>query len=444
MATITYIPEKTQSKTAMGKVMRYCAKKDKTAFELDGRKFQLISGKDCVAETAFKEFMATKQQYGKESGMFFYQYVQSFSPEEKITPQMAHEIGCKFAEYFKGYEVLIATHTDREHLHTHFIINSVSHDTGKKLQMARGSIHKLRQFSDEICKQYGLSIVQPKEQKSGVKTREYRAALKGESWKFKLINAVDSAMANSRSKAEFIKQMRKMGYQVKWQDNLKHITYTTPDGNKCRDNKLHDEKYLKERMEVFYELRQAQGFEQAGEFDRPIQYQVESVRNPAGNARTAFNAPVRDRAGANSHAAANQQAAELGGVDRESDSGNRQDIGIQQRQNCQLREKPAVGFSESDECAELGGQENDNGADNGIGENAQSAGLVRLETPAQMDGGGRDAAAVVLGAALALGSLVSQPEDEQQKKYVPKAGKRHKRRRKQTISHNRDDWDMEL
>ena len=128
MATVTFIREKTQSKTAMGKVMAYCARQDKTLFE----GYHLVSGKDCCAETAFKEFMATKQQHGKANGMFFYQYVQSFSPGE-ITPEKAHEIGLKFAEKcFPGHEVLVATHTDREHIHTHLVINSVSFALPKK------------------------------------------------------------------------------------------------------------------------------------------------------------------------------------------------------------------------------------------------------------------------------------------------------------------------
>ena len=157
MATVTFIREKTQSKTAMGKVMAYCARPDKTLFE----GYPLVSGKDCCAETAFKEFMATKQQHGKADGMFFYQYVQSFAPGE-ISPDLAHEIGLKFAEKcFPGHEVLVATHTDREHIHTHLVINSVGFESGKKLQMARGSIHNLRRQSDEICMEYGLSIVQP-------------------------------------------------------------------------------------------------------------------------------------------------------------------------------------------------------------------------------------------------------------------------------------------
>ena len=290
MATVTFIPGKTQSKTAMGRVVSYCSRKDKTFYEQDGRPYQLISGKDCCGETAFQEFMATKQQYGKANGTFFYQYVQSFSPDEKINLQIAHEIGCKFAEYFKGHEVLITTHTDVAHIHTHFVINSVNHENGKKLQMARGSIYDLRRFSDDICREYNLSIVEPKKDGlQNIRTREYRSALKGDSWKFKLMNVVDEAMMKSQTKAEFITNIRNMGYDVNWSDNRKHLTYTTPEGNKCRDNKMHDEKYLKHNMEVFYEYRTIKGFEQAGKPDRQLSDTSTDVRNPAGNTGTVAN-----------------------------------------------------------------------------------------------------------------------------------------------------------
>ena len=256
----------------MGKVMNYCKREDKTAYKQDdGREIQLISGKDCCGETAFKEFMATKKQYGKAHGTFYYQYVQSFSPDEKISPQQAHEVGLKFAEYFECHEVLVTTHMDNQHIHSHLLINSVNFENGKKLQMARGSIYKLRDFSDDICREHNLSIVVPKEKEvKGMNTREYRAALKGDSWKFKIMNSIDNAMANSSSKSEFIAKMQEMNYQVKWENNRKYITYTTPDNKKCRDNKLHDEKYLKQNMEEFYEHRAFKGFEQAGKSNRKL------------------------------------------------------------------------------------------------------------------------------------------------------------------------------
>ncbi len=103
---------------------------------------KLLSGINCVPETAFSEFMATKSSYKKLDGIQFYHYTQSFKDGENISPKTAHEIAIKFAEtHYKNYEVLIATHIDNEHLHSHFIINSVSFETGKKLHQPHNTIN---------------------------------------------------------------------------------------------------------------------------------------------------------------------------------------------------------------------------------------------------------------------------------------------------------------
>jgi len=200
---------------------------------------------------------------------------------------------------------------------THFIINSVNFENGKKLQMSRGSIHKLRDFSDDICRGHNLSIVQPKEKKSkGMNTREYRAALKGDSWKFKLMNAVDNSMAHSRSKSEFIAKMQEMDYQVKWQDNRKYITYTTSDGKKCRDNKLHDDKYLKRNMEEFYEYRTIKGVEQAGESDRKLSGTNPVLRTAARSVGATADNVGGNRTGASTDTGENITTANVEGHSR--------------------------------------------------------------------------------------------------------------------------------
>ena len=224
----------------------------------------------------------TKRWYNKAHGMFFYQYVQSFSPDENITPLKAHEIGLELAEYFSDYEVLIATHMDSNHLHNHFIINSVSHVTGLKLQEGPDSLFKLRNLSDEICAKRGLTILPSyvKKSEKGLGAREYRAAIKGDSWKFKLMNTIDICLKNSKNKAEFISNMRKYGYEANWSDNRKYITYTTPDGIKCRDKKLHDKKYLKSEMEGYYErIGEFERAEQASEYSRSRTDIAETLRN---------------------------------------------------------------------------------------------------------------------------------------------------------------------
>lgn len=152
----------------------------------------------------------------------------------------------------------MATHCDADHLHSHFVINSVGFQNGKKLRQNPNTLIELRAINDEICAAHGLSVLPPYE-KSGTKmsTREYRAALKGESWKFKLMADICAAMNRSGSKQDFIFEMERCGYQVRWTDERKYITFTCPNKMKCRDLKLHDNKYLKENLEYELQYREA-------------------------------------------------------------------------------------------------------------------------------------------------------------------------------------------
>lgn len=260
MATVTYIRESKQSISAMKGVIDYCCQDKKVYDEISNQR--LVSGVNCDGENAFAEFLATKKSYKKTNGMSFYQYVQSFSPEENITPHQAHEIAIEFAEKaWTGYEVLVATHRDAQHIHSHFVINSVSFENSKKLRQNPNTLKSLRALSDEICRQHNLSTLEPYS-KDGMKisTREYRTAVKGHSWKFKLMNDIDKAMNISGSKEDFINAMSIMGYSVTWTDGRKYITYQCPNKMKCRDIKLHNDKYLKGSMENEFRYRQEQYF----------------------------------------------------------------------------------------------------------------------------------------------------------------------------------------
>ncbi len=115
--------------------------------------------------------------------------------------------------------------------------------------MSKKDLQYLKDYSDEICAKMGASVIPKKDKTNYIKRNEYRVAERGESWKFKLINAIDLSIAESTCKDDFIKTMNKLGYQVNWTDTRKYITYTTPEGYKCRDNKLFEEKYLKGNME---------------------------------------------------------------------------------------------------------------------------------------------------------------------------------------------------
>ena len=89
--------------------------------------------------------------YNKTDGNTYFHVIQSFSPDDNITPEKAHEVGVNFADYFTDYQVLIATHTDKNHLHNHLIVNSVSFENGKKVHMSNKDLERLKQYSNFLC-----------------------------------------------------------------------------------------------------------------------------------------------------------------------------------------------------------------------------------------------------------------------------------------------------
>ena len=209
----------------------------------------LISGKDCMAESCLEEMLYTKNLYHKNSGRQYIHIIQSFDPKDNLSAEQVHNVGIKLANTFNGFQVLIATHIDKNHLHNHLVINSVSFENRYKIQMSKKDLQYIKDYSDKLCLEIGASVIPKKEKTNYIKRNEYRVAKQGKSWKFKLMNAIDLSLAESNTKEEFIKNMNKLGYQVNWTDTRKYITYTTPEGYKCRDNKLYDEKYSKGAME---------------------------------------------------------------------------------------------------------------------------------------------------------------------------------------------------
>ena len=281
MAIVTAVNRpRGQTRGGMRAVLRYVMKEEKTAHQ--GR--HLVTGVNCQAASCCDEFISTKLQYGKDGGRMYYHFVQSFHPEEAVTPELAHRIALELAQQWKGYEVLVATHTDRAHIHSHFIVNSVSFQSGRKLHFEKADLTQLRQVSDTLCIHHGLSVCQPKRQQtvSRPTQAEYKIAARGQSWKVRLAMQINEAMRYAVSREQFLELMESEGYTVRWSESRKSITYTTPDGYRCRDCKLHDMKYLKGAMEDEFRIREAlfahgraaghAAKRAPGEFEQSIQY----------------------------------------------------------------------------------------------------------------------------------------------------------------------------
>lgn len=155
MPIVRFIKNEKQNPSSMKGSIDYCLQKYKTVDALTGHRY--VSGINCNGLNAYKEFMTTKLANNANDGRYFYQYVQSFSPKDNVDYDKAHKIALEFAEKaWQGHEVLVTTHCDRSHIHTHFIINSVSFETGKKLRQNPNTLKSLRKLSDEICAKYDV------------------------------------------------------------------------------------------------------------------------------------------------------------------------------------------------------------------------------------------------------------------------------------------------
>ena len=302
MAIVHFVNYKrgTQSRAAMRGVMLYVMQEMKTTWE----GAPLVSGINCQVQSVYDDFLNTKLLYHKDGGVMFYHMVQSFPKGTAVDPRQAHEAARRLAEYFDGCEVLVCTHVDREHIHSHCVINSVNFETGKKLHMAKEQLQELMRRNDAICLEMGLPVFDvPTQQARGMGGAEYHTALKGQSWKLRLMNTIDECMKYAADKDAFVSLMASEGYAVRWESGRKYITYTTPDGLKCRDSKLHEEKYCKEAMEHEFRIRAKlvqRKFHRAAEIDGGIEAD-EPVEQRIGKYTAADDAahrdPVRSAAG---------------------------------------------------------------------------------------------------------------------------------------------------
>ena len=320
MAIVHFVNYKrgTQSRAAMRGVMLYVMQEKKTAWEGG----PLVSGINCQPQSVYDDFLNTKLLYHKDGGVMFYHMVQSFPKGAAVDPQQAHEAARRLAEYFDGCEVLVCTHVDREHIHSHCVINSVNFETGKKLHMAKEQLQELMRRNDAICQEMGLPVFEPTAQQArGMSGAEYHTALKGQSWKLRLMNTIDECMKYAADKDAFVSLMESEGCAVRWESSRKYITYTTPEGMRCRDNKLHEEKYCKEAIEREFRIRAElikRKFHRAEENDGEIEADESAEQCAAAAADAAHRDPVRSAAG-------DEQADRAGGRNKLGAGGNSED-----------------------------------------------------------------------------------------------------------------------
>lgn len=180
---------------------------------------QYVSGINCATSTARMEMMAVKKRFGKEDGVVAYHGYQSFAPGE-CTPAMVHEIGVRLAKELWGerYQVLIATHLDKtNHLHNHFVVNTVSFLDGRKYHRTKQDYRDMRRVSDRLCREYGLSVVRQPERGRGKSYGEWRAERDDRPTYAGMMRAdVDEAIRKARTEKQFFYYLREKGYTFKF------------------------------------------------------------------------------------------------------------------------------------------------------------------------------------------------------------------------------------
>lgn len=214
----------------------------------------LVSGVNCATneKLAYKQMMANKKKHGKEKGTLGFHFMQSFKPNELTDPYKAHEIGMEWAKKLLGdkYQYIISTHIDKDHIHNHIVVNSVSLD-GKKFNACKKSLADARKFSDEVAKEHDLSIIQPNKESRSKSYKEWKESKSGTSWKDRIKKDIDSVISDSSSFDDFLNKMRGMGYTIK-QGHVKYMTFRLPDmGRSVRGKTLgpeYEEEKIKERI----------------------------------------------------------------------------------------------------------------------------------------------------------------------------------------------------
>lgn len=200
-------------------------------YTTDGGKTEqqlFVSGVNCFPDSALEEMQDVKLAYGKTGGILAFHAVQSFAPGE-TSPQQAHEIGVKLARELWGdrFQVIVSTHLDKDHLHNHFVLNSVSFADGKKYYDDLNSYLRMRRASDRLCREYSLSVIENPKPGKSKQYAEWMAEKQGKpTWRSLIRDDLDPLIARSRTWSQFLSALKESGYEVK--TDVKYVAVRPP------------------------------------------------------------------------------------------------------------------------------------------------------------------------------------------------------------------------
>ena len=227
----------------MSKAIAYILNPEKTDEKL------LVSSYGCASETAAREFEWTRkiaEQKGMNPVRIIARHViQSFEIGE-VTPELAHEIGKQFADEILGgkYEYVLTTHIDKDHVHNHLIFNAVDFVDYHAYKSYKRIYYDMREVSDRLCKENGLSVIPPSQNK-GMGYKEYTEAKRGTSWKQKLKQTIDRLVITAKDYDDFLRLMQEAGYEIK---TGKYISFRAEGQDRFTRSKTIGENYTKERI----------------------------------------------------------------------------------------------------------------------------------------------------------------------------------------------------
>lgn len=215
------------SKASIRRALNYILNPEKT-------KLQLVSSLNCYPYSAIEEMEVTKLVWGKTQGRQYYHFIQSFSPEENLTPQQANDIAVKLAEQqFENFQVVISTHQDRDHIHTHFILNSVNSLDGYKFNWSKHDLQNMKDASDLICLENNLSIIEKPTAKKRYTQAEQGLRDRGQKpWKDVIREAVEFELVNSTDYDDFKKNLSK-NHNIEIKERGQTVTYRMNEMNRA-------------------------------------------------------------------------------------------------------------------------------------------------------------------------------------------------------------------
>jgi hypothetical protein len=181
---------------------------------------RFVSGVNCIPAHAREEMLAVKAHFGKTDGVVAYHGYQSFAPTDRVTPEMAHEIGIKLAEKLWGerFQVVVATHLDKtNHLHNHFVVNNVSMVDGKKYYRSKRDYRLIQRESDALCREYRLSVIEEPQRGRTQHYAEWNAERGGKPTYRNSVKAeIDQAIRESMTERQLWDNLRKKGWHIKF------------------------------------------------------------------------------------------------------------------------------------------------------------------------------------------------------------------------------------